>query len=209
MRCGLEGVSFSYYGENGQETQVLHRVHLPLPERGGVCLTGPSGCGKTTALRLLAGLEQPDEGRIVGMEGRRRAVLFQENRLLPWCSVLENVSLGTGGGREGSARALALLDAVGLADVAGQLPDELSGGMKRRVALARMLAREGDVLLLDEPLKELDADSASRMRSLIHAHARGKLLVLITHDLRDADALCDTVITCAGPPLQPMLGMPG
>jgi len=199
--CGLEGVSFSYNGEGGQETQVLHRLDLPLPKEGSVCLTGPSGCGKTTALRLLGGLEQPREGRVVGLEGRRIAMLFQDNRLLPWCTALENVLLGLGGGREGLPRTQALLDAVGLAEQAGQLPDELSGGMQRRVALARMLAREGDVLLLDEPLKELDADTAQRLRDLIREHARGKLMVLITHDLRDAQALCDTVITCAGPPL--------
>ncbi|MCL2544822.1 MAG: ATP-binding cassette domain-containing protein [Clostridia bacterium] len=204
MRCGLEGVSFSYHGEGGLEIRVLDKVDLPLPERGGVCLTGPSGCGKTTALRLLAGLEAPGEGRVAGLQGRRLAVLFQENRLLPWSSVLENVVLGMGGGRGGEnlPRARVLLDAVGLADQANQLPGELSGGMKRRVALARMLARGGDVLLLDEPLKELDADTGSRMRLLIREHARGKLLVLITHDLRDAEALCDTVITCSGPPLR-------
>jgi len=204
MSCGLEGVSFSYCGEDGQETQVLHRLDLPLPEVGSVCLTGPSGCGKTTALRLLAGLEQPGEGRVAGLEGRRIAMLFQENRLLPWCAALENVLLGMGGGREGLPRAHALLDAVGLADQADQLPNELSGGMQRRVALARMLAREGDVLLMDEPLKELDADTAQRLRGLIREHARGKLMVLITHDLRDAQALCDTVITFTGPPLQPI-----
>jgi len=203
VRCGLEGVSFSYCGEDGQETQVLHRLDLPLPEHGSVCLTGPSGCGKTTALRLLAGLEIPDEGRVVGFQGRRIAMLFQENRLLPWCSVLENVALGSGGGREGLAHARALLDAVGLAEQAGQLPGELSGGMQRRVALARMLARQGDTLLMDEPLKELDADTAQRMRGLIREHAQGKLMVLITHDLRDAQALCDTVITFEGPPLRP------
>lgn len=202
MRCGLEGVSFAYFGEHGQETHVMRQLDLPLPERGSVCLTGPSGCGKTTVLRLLAGLEQPGEGKVVGFEKRRIAVLFQENRLLPWCTALENVALGLGGGREVRSRARALLDAVGLGEQAAQLPDELSGGMQRRVALARMLAREGDVLLMDEPLKELDADTAERMRELIREHVRGKLLVLVTHDLRDAEALCDTVIACTGPPLR-------
>jgi ABC-type nitrate/sulfonate/bicarbonate transport system ATPase subunit len=112
------------------------------------------------------------------------------------------VTLGVDGRREDRGpQALALLDAVGLAAQAEALPGELSGGMRRRVALARALARSGDALLLDEPLKELDADTALRMRDLIRERTRGKLLVLVTHNRAEAEALCDTVLPLTGPPL--------
>ena len=201
MRCGLEGVRFAYEGK-----LVVDDFTLALPERGGVCLFGPSGCGKTTALRLLAGLERPDAGRVVGMEGKRVAMMFQEDRLLPWYTLRENLLLGMGKRadveKNGEGDALAWLDAVGLAGEAGRRPGELSGGMRRRAALARALARGGDVLMLDEPLKELDDANRQRLVGLIREQARGKLLVLVTHDREVAEALCDTVVLCQGPPLR-------
>ncbi len=197
MLCGLEGVSMAF-----GEKQVLSRFDFPLPERGSVCLFGPSGCGKTTVLRLLAGLERPQEGRVVGMAGRKISLLFQENRLLPWCTVQENMLLAMSGDRERIGEARGMLEAVGLLAEAERLPGGLSGGMRRRVALARALAHGGDVLLLDEPLKELDAETALRMRTLIREHAEGRLLLLITHDAEEARALCETVLVCSGPPLR-------
>jgi NitT/TauT family transport system ATP-binding protein len=196
MACGLEAVDFSY-----GEKQVLKGFTLALPATGSVCLFGPSGCGKTTALRLLAGLERPQAGRVVGLEGRCIAMMFQEDRLLPWCTLRENLLLGMGKGAQSQA-ALEWLETVGLGKEAGSLPGALSGGMRRRAALARALARNGDVLLLDEPLKELDAANALRLRPLILEHARDKLLVLITHDRQEAEALCQRIVPCDGPPLR-------
>lgn len=196
MQCGLDEVSFSF-----GEKAVLDAFSLALPWQGSVCLFGPSGCGKSTVLRLLAGLERPDTGRIIGMQGRRIAMLFQENRLLPWSSLVENVMLGMG--KEARAdQALAWLEAVGLEAEAWQRPDALSGGMRRRTALARALAMPSDVLLLDEPLKELDAQNQKRMQGLIHTQAQGKLMVLVTHDHREAEALCEHVWTFEGPPFR-------
>ncbi len=187
MRLGLENVSFAY-----GDKPVLEHFSLELPERGGVCLFGPSGCGKTTALRLLAGLETPQAGRALGLREKRVAVMFQEDRLLPWYTLTENLLLCMQDARPVKAREW--LEAVGLAAEADRKPGELSGGMRRRVALARALARGGDVLLLDEPLKELDDATALRMRDLIRRHAQGKLLVLVTHNRQEADALCDATV---------------
>lgn len=130
----LEDVSFAY----GQKP-VLQAVSLRFPKSGAVCLFGASGCGKTTLLRLLSGLEKPDKGRLTGLEGKRTAMLFQEDRLLPWLSVLENVAVVLEG-PDARARAADWLELVGLADAAHKRPAALSGGMRRRAALARALA---------------------------------------------------------------------
>jgi NitT/TauT family transport system ATP-binding protein len=198
VKCGLEDVCFAY-----GDKPVLQGFTLPLPDAGGVCLFGPSGCGKTTALRLLAGLALPQAGRVAGMAGRRVAVVFQEDRLLTWCTLEQNLTLAMGKGDRRAQRALAgdWLARVGLGDQAALRPDQLSGGMRRRVALARALACPSDVLLLDEPFKELDEENAARMAALVAQVMRGKLLVLITHVRAQAQALCDTVVDVQGPPL--------
>ena len=163
---------------------VLSDLSLTLPEGGSVCFFGPSGCGKTTLLRLICGLERPDSGRIDVPRGTRFSVHFQEDRLLPWYTVQENLALAMP-----QERVDGWLRAVGLPDVGKQYPDELSGGMRRRVALARALGHDSDVLVLDEPLRELDAATADRMLQLIREHQRGRLMLLVTHDREQAEAL--------------------
>ena len=207
MQCGLERVSFAYpAGDASREAPapVLQDFSLALPETGSVCLFGPSGCGKTTVLRMLAGLEQPQEGRVLGMAARRVAVLFQEDRLLPWCTVAENIALAVPSAPRAQVLRSAeeLLAAVGLPGMARRSPDALSGGQRRRVALARALAFGGDVLLLDEPLRELDEETRAGLRTLILREVRGKLLVLVTHDLAEAGLLCERVVRLDGPPLR-------
>lgn len=130
----LEDVSFAY----GQKP-VLQAVSLRFPKSGAVCLFGASGCGKTTLLRLLSGLEKPDKGRLTGLEGKRTAMLFQEDRLLPWLSVLENVAVVLEG-PDARARAADWLELVGLADAAHKRPAALSG---RDEAAGRPGARAG------------------------------------------------------------------
>lgn len=168
---------------------VLSDVSLALPERGAVCFFGPSGCGKTTLLRLICGLDKPDGGAIAVPKGTRFSVHFQEDRLLPWCTVRENLALTMP-----AEQVDGWLEAVGLPDVGAQYPDELSGGMRRRVSLARALGHDSDVLVLDEPLRELDAAASDRMLALIREHMRNRLLLLVTHDRAQAEALgCEIV----------------
>lgn len=173
MSITLEHVKKSF----GAHT-VLHDVHFVLPDTGAVCFFGPSGCGKTTLLRLICGLDQPDAGVIRVSAGTRFACHFQEDRLLPWYTAEENISLALGGVEQ----ARTWLARMQLSQAGGLYPDELSGGMRRRVSLARALGYPAEVLALDEPLRELDAPTCDAMLEWIKQSARGRLLILITHE---------------------------
>ena len=164
------------------EKQIFSDFSARIPLSGVTAVRGPSGAGKTTLFRLLLGLQQPDEGTVSGLDGRRAAVVFQEDRLLPWLSALENVALVSD-----VSRARETLASVGLAGSEHLLPKELSGGMKRRVSLARALAYGGDVLLLDEPFSGLD-EAAKRLAAAAIRQAKLPVLV-ITHDEDEAALL--------------------
>lgn len=164
------------------ERQVLRNVSLSLPDRGAVCFFGPSGCGKTTLLRLVCGLDKPDSGRVSIPKGLRFSWHFQEDRLLPWYTAAENLRLV--GAEPGM-----WLRKVQLDDAADLYPNELSGGMRRRVSLARALAHESDVLVLDEPVRELDEATADAMMELIAQEKGDRLLLLVTHDKTQAERL--------------------
>ncbi|MGB9013330.1 MAG: ABC transporter ATP-binding protein [Aeromicrobium sp.] len=174
-----------------------------------VALIGASGCGKSTLLREICGLDRPDAGEIVIDDQpvrtveARCAVAFQEPRLLPWRTVRDNVHLGLprGTGRvDGDDRVDELLELVGLTAAAERRPREVSGGMAQRVSLARALARNPAVLLLDEPLGALDALTRLKMQDLlleIHA-AEPTTVVLVTHDVEEALYLADRVALIGG-----------
>ena len=174
MEIRLEDVSLRY-----GKKQVLDRFSLTLPTQGLVCFLGPSGCGKTSLLRLLAGISVPDSGKLIGLTGLKPSMAFQENRLLPWLTSLENVSLVSS---EDDAASYRWLEQVELGAEADKLPEQLSGGMQRRVALARALAYGGDLLLLDEPFTGLDNALAKRLLCLIIELYSDKLTVMVTHD---------------------------
>ena len=181
------------------ERLVLDELSFVFPEQGVVCLSGPSGCGKTTLLRCLAGLDKPDSGQIFGLEQARIAFLFQENRLLPWYDALDNVALPIHGDK---TRALAYLELMELEQSAHKLPVQLSGGMQRRVAIARAMAYGGDLLLLDEPTTGLDPELAERVMERLLAQWRGKLVLLITHERETARLYADRIYEADGPPLR-------
>lgn len=171
--------------------RVLDGIDLFLAPGEFVAVVGRSGCGKSTLLRAIAGLDPLDAGRIKGNDQLR--MMFQEARLLPWKTVLDNVRLGL---RGDAAPARAALDAVGLGGRADDWPSALSGGQKQRVALARALIHQPPLLLLDEPLGALDALTRIEMQRLIEALwlARGFTAVLVTHDVQEAIALADRVL---------------
>ena len=179
----LDKVSFSY-----RDAPVLTDVSLSLPKRGAVCFTAPSGGGKTTLLRLMAGLETPQSGAI-GCEATRTAVVFQDDRLLPWLTAEQNVALVCP-----HQDVLPFLEAVELAEARHKYPSQLSGGMKRRVALARALAFGGDLLLLDEPFTGLDSALRERVARAIHSRFENGCIVLITHSPEEAALLGATVV---------------
>lgn len=197
MPIVFDQVDFSYH-----TVPVLQKVSLRLPETGVICLSGPSGCGKTTLLRLLAGLELPSGGHILGLEGKRISMVFQENRLLPWMTVMENLLSVLPRPREPERQAVAqLLEAMGLAENAEDYPASLSGGMKRRTAIARALLYGGDILLLDEPFTGLDPALRLRIAPMLLNRFQGKLIVLVTHSQEEA-AVMGAQLLPLSPPLR-------
>ena len=179
------------------EKRVLEHFSLVLPRTGVLGLSGPSGCGKTTLARVLAGLVRPDSGSISGIAPGEAALLFQEDRLLPWLTALDNVAAVCD-----KACAQEFLAAVGLESEADTRPDALSGGMRRRVALARALAYPSRLLILDEPFTGVDAPLRERLYPLIRAAAAEKPVVLITHHPDELAALSEHTLTLGGPPLR-------
>lgn len=177
----LRDVSLAFDGK-----AVFERFSLTLPGRGITCVSGPSGRGKTTLLRLLASLLKPDSGSIDGLP-QKPALMFQEDRLLPWLSAGDNVAAVSD-----SAAALRWLDALELSEAAALLPGELSGGMRRRVALARALAYQGDFLLLDEPFTGLDPALQFRAAALVRE--RRLPAVVVTHSAAEAELLGGNVM---------------
>jgi sulfonate transport system ATP-binding protein len=201
---------------------VLHGVDLDVAAGEIVAVLGPSGCGKSTLLRQLGGLDRPDAGTVrIGDEPARHAdqrcaVAFQEPRLLPWRTLRDNVALGLPKPRTGSsspkltrperdARLTELLDLVHLAPAGARRPREVSGGMAQRASLARALARQPAVLLLDEPFGALDALTRLRMQDLLlDVHdALPTTVVLVTHDVDEALYLADRIVLLADLGQQP------
>lgn len=165
---------------------VLENIHLTLNPGQRLALMGPSGTGKTTLLRIALGLLAPSEGTVEN-SFQKTAVLFQEPRLLPWRTALENVNLVLGDDRGTMEKARFQLTRLGLADAAGKYPRALSGGMQQRVALARALALDGDLLVLDEPFKAMD--ETLRHQVINQVGQTQAAILLVTHEEAEAAAL--------------------
>ena len=188
------------------QVQALDRANFTVRNGEIVALIGPSGCGKTTALRVAMGLDASTGGRVTvdGREvhgcGHDRGMVFQHAELLPWLSALQNVMFGLEmkGLRGGELRDTAekYLALVGLSDSQNRRPHQLSGGMKQRVGIARALAIDPSVLLMDEPFGALDAQTREALQAeLLDIHARtGKTILFVTHDLDEAVLIADRII---------------
>jgi len=188
-------VTLSFGGQT-----VMEKFSLTLPKQGLVALMGPSGAGKTTLLRVMMGLESPQSGR-ANTENAKVALLFQEDRLLPWLTARQNVEAVLGPNeKQQAAKALC---SMGLEEQAwDKLPAELSGGMRRRVALARLICYGGDVWLMDEAFKGLDRESRDALIPFFKQQAETRLIVLVTHEKEDAVRLGAQIIELEGPPLK-------
>lgn len=184
---------------------ALEAVDLEIYEGEFLCLLGPSGCGKTTLLNILAGFERPSSGKVL-IDGEavekphpKRITIFQEYALLPWRTVMGNVEFGLEMARvpkeERRRQVRELLDLVGLTGVEDRMPWELSGGMRQRVAVARSLAVDPDILFMDEPFGALDALTRIRMEEeLIRIWLqKKKTIVFVTHDIDEAVYLADRI----------------
>lgn len=207
----LRNVTHVYVGDQGA-SMAVESLSLSIGRGEFVSLVGPSGCGKTTVLSLLAGLLSPTKGTVlaggepVARPSSKIGYMLQQDFLFPWRTILENAAIGLTLGGDRSASSLGavrtLLAELGLAGTETKMPYELSGGMRQRVALARTLATEPDVLLLDEPFSALDMHIKLQLEDLVHETlaARGKTAVLVTHDLAEAAAMSDRVIVLAPNP---------
>jgi NitT/TauT family transport system ATP-binding protein len=183
--------------------EVLQSVSLTIRDGEFVAVVGPSGCGKTTLLNLLSGFDQPTSGRIERSGALR--MVYQQDGLFPWRNAAENIEMGLRDVADAAARKRQrdeMLKLIGLSSFAAHYPHQLSGGMRQRVELARALAGNSDVLLMDEPFSALDYITRLRMRHELARllHERPRTVVLVTHDIEEAAQLADRVIVLSGRP---------
>ena len=184
MALYLTGISKSF-----GDKQVLCDLSLKVDDGASLALLGPSGSGKSTLLYIMAGLLPPDAGEMVN-DFARVGYVFQDDRLLPWLNVRDNITAVTGCT---PAEAEMWLDAMELTGEAVNYPDSLSGGMRQRVNIARALAFDPDLLLLDEPFKGLDRALRTRVMKRIAAWRGERAMVLVTHDSTECDEMmCET-----------------
>lgn len=208
----LDNLSMRFDLANGSSVQALHNVSLSLKEGELLSVLGPSGCGKTTLLNILAGFLAPTSGTVtlngkpVTGPGADRGMVFQQGALFEWMSVRQNVDFGPRmKGMEKRQRDQItdhLLETVGLQDFKEKAVYELSGGMQQRVALARCLANDPEVILMDEPLGALDALTREKMQGLVLKLWKdtGKTVVLITHSVEEALLLGERLVVMAPRP---------
>jgi NitT/TauT family transport system ATP-binding protein len=215
-------VSKTFQGSrNRPDTLAVSDFNLDIEAGEFVCIVGPSGCGKSTVLNLIAGLELPSAGtlekdqRTVNGPGADRGVMFQDYALMPWQTAAENIGFGLRRGSPGHGMTAVQIDKqvqhyielVGLTGSESKYPHQLSGGMRQRVALARLLANEPDVLLMDEPLGALDAQTRLilqiellRIWGQTEPQEKRKTAIFITHDIEEAVFLADRVVVMASNP---------
>ncbi|WP_371345591.1 ABC transporter ATP-binding protein [Ancylobacter sp. IITR112] len=189
----------------GPGREIFRDFRLDVDAGAFVALLGESGIGKTTLLNIVAGLDRDFRGDIrFGADSPRLAYAFQNPRLLPWRTVLQNVALPLPSGEEGRDQARAMLDEVGLAELADAYPERLSLGQQRRVALARAFVIGPDVLLMDEPFVSLDEAGAARLRNLLRRLLvrRPATVLFVTHDRREAVELASRIVVLEGAPVR-------
>jgi NitT/TauT family transport system ATP-binding protein len=206
----VKGLHKEFDSNHGRIT-ALKDIHFKTHKREFVCVIGPSGCGKSTLIRILAGLEDPSSGEVL-LDGKAikgpgpdRGMVFQAYTLFPWLTVKKNVMFGMEvSGRGGLAEqdAMQWIDLVGLSKFANSYPHELSGGMKQRAAIARALANQPRILLMDEPFGALDAQTRAKMQSYLLEIWRNIdiTILFITHDLDEAVYLADRILVLKAHP---------
>jgi NitT/TauT family transport system ATP-binding protein len=220
-KISLEGVRKEFVmPRTGERTLAVEAFDLDIRPGEFLCIVGPSGCGKSTVLNMIAGLTRPDRGSIrldgepVDGPGAERGVVFQDYALFPWKTVRENVEFGPRHRARGAVpaaererRVRHYIDLVSLSGVENKYPHELSGGMRQRCALARVLANEPEVLLMDEPLAALDAQTRLILQEEIlriwgeeRPAAERRTVVFITHGIDEAVFLADRVVVMASHP---------
>src|SRR5689334_10601630 len=210
----IEGITRRFRAAGGVETTVFEDLWLAMGRGEFTCIIGHSGCGKTTVLNILAGLDQPSAGTVIvdnheiAGPSLDRAVIFQSHALLPWRSVLGNVAYAVASKwrrrprAEIEAHARKFIDLVGLSGAERKRPAELSGGMKQRVGIARALAIEPKIMLMDEPFSALDALTRGTLQDEVRriCTSTGQTVFMITHDVDEAIYLADRIVLMTNGP---------
>jgi NitT/TauT family transport system ATP-binding protein len=209
MRVVVHGLTKEFMTGQGK-ILALAGVNLEVRDREFFGIIGPTGCGKTTLLHIMAGLEKATQGSVEFVGNQRTksmvSMVFQDSALMPWRTVEENVPLGPEFRKEPPAVLTRVsgffLEMVRLLDFRGARPAELSGGMKQKVAIARALANDPEVILMDEPFASLDAQTRLLLREeLLHIWERDKkTVILVTHNLEEAVMLCDRIAVMSARP---------
>ncbi len=223
MTLTVSDVSRTFSSGNGETIEALSRISFSVDHEEFICILGPSGCGKTTILRIIAGLESASSG-LVSVDGEpvtrpspKMAMIFQEYSLYPWRTVEENIAFGLElrglGNPDRTSATEKYLNLVGLKGFEHRYPYELSGGMRQRVAVARALAIEPSILLMDEPFGALDAQTRNRMQNeLLRIWEKTKKTILfVTHSVDEAVFLADRIIVLTHRPgkIKEIVAIPG
>lgn len=209
----IEGVSRTFTGGGGgQPVKALMPIDLAVAANDFITILGPSGCGKSTLLRIVAGLEAPSggrvmlDGRVVDRPGPDRGMVFQSYTLFPWLTVAENIGFGLRergmAEHERSEIVASYVDLVGLRGFENHWPKQLSGGMQQRTAIARALANDPEILLLDEPFGALDNQTRGLMQELLLGiwERRQKTVLFVTHDIEEAIFMASRVVVMTARP---------
>ena len=194
---GIKLVNVSkFYTVDKESIKVIDKIDLNIPENKITVILGRSGCGKTTLLRLVAGLENFEQGEIIGVESKRKAYVFQEDRLMPWLDVKSNITFGIHKNEIDNSRINEIIETVGLEKFYNAYPSQLSGGMKQRVSIARAFAYNPDFIMMDEPFSALDYFTREQMQNeLLRIHERLKCSILfVTHSIDEALILGDKIV---------------
>jgi NitT/TauT family transport system ATP-binding protein len=208
---GIDRLQKIFY-PNGGPLSVLEEISFSAEDGELICILGRSGCGKSTLLKIVAGFVPPSSGKVllnnqpVEGPGPERSVIFQEDALFPWLTVRENIAFGLRSRDQNKksrrAEVERFLELVGLGEFGDYLPNEISGGMKQRVALARVLILKPQVLLMDEPFASLDAQSREEMQKLLLSlwQELAITILFVTHDVNEAVILADRVLVMSKNP---------
>ena len=194
---GIKLVNISkFYTVEKETIKVLDGINLEIPQNKITIILGRSGCGKTTLLRLVSGLEEFDQGEILGSKSKKKAYVFQEDRLMPWLDVKKNITFGIDKKEIDNTKIDKIIDTVGLKKFYSAYPSQLSGGMKQRVSIARAFAYDPDFIMMDEPFSALDFFTREQMQNeLLRINKTLKCSILfVTHSIDEALTLGDKIV---------------
>ncbi len=213
MTFEIENVSKTFESkDSGEEVIALKDINLTIETGEFVSFVGPSGCGKTTLLRIIEGFENPtegtvkDDGETVTGPSNKRGFIFQNYSLYPWLNILDNVIFGLNingkSEKESKQRAMEYLETFGLKDFAERYPNELSGGMKQRVAIIRSIINDSDSILMDESFSALDIQTRRKLQKIILKICKenNKTIIFVTHDIEEAVFLSDKIVILSARP---------